>query len=83
MLQKATRKSYSKEGLVFSENEIRFLEWAGTELTYKEIAQEMCVSERTLENYRVALCEKLSLKNRVELALYAVRNGITNTQREK
>lgn len=36
----------------------------------------MFVSARTVEGYRDALCEKLELKTRVGLAMYAVKNGI-------
>ena len=45
-------------------------------LTGKEIAEKMFVSVRTVEGYRDALCEKLELKSRVGLAMYAVKNGI-------
>lgn len=37
----------------------------------------MCVSERTVENYWESLKIKLSVKNRIGLAMYAVRNGLT------
>ncbi len=59
-----------------SEREATFLRLACTELTYKEIADRMCVSARTVEGYRDALCEKLGLKTRVGLAMYAVRNHL-------
>lgn len=36
----------------------------------------MFVSPRTIDGYRNALCEKLQLKSRTGLALYAVKNGI-------
>lgn len=59
-----------------SVREIEFLKYACTELTYKEIAGKMFVSTRTVEGYRDALCEKLNLKTRVGLALYAIKNNI-------
>lgn len=73
-----SRDKHSKDAAPFSANEITFLKLVGTELTYKEIADEMCVSERTIENYRTSLCDKLSLKNRTDLAVFAMRNGIIN-----
>jgi len=59
-----------------SEREIEFLKHACTELTYKEIADRMCLSMRTVEGYRDTLCEKLHLKTRVGLAMYAIKNNL-------
>jgi DNA-binding NarL/FixJ family response regulator len=60
----------------FNEREIEFLKLACTELPYKEIADKMGVSPRTVEGYRDALFEKLSVKSRVGLVLYAIRSGM-------
>ncbi len=59
-----------------SEREIQFLKLACTELAYKEIAVEMNVSARTVEGYRDSLCEKLGLKTRVGLAMYAIKHNL-------
>lgn len=59
-----------------SEREMEFLKYTCTEKTYNEIAAEMFVSPRTIDGYRNSLCEKLHLKSRTGLALYAVKNGI-------
>jgi DNA-binding NarL/FixJ family response regulator len=59
-----------------SDREIEFLKLTCTELTYKEIADKLFVSVRTVEGYRDTLCEKLDLKTRVGLAMYAVKNGL-------
>lgn len=61
-----------------SDREIEFLKLACTELTYKEMADKLFVSVRTVEGYRDTLCEKLNLKTRVGLAMYAVKNGLIN-----
>jgi len=61
-----------------TEREIEFLKYACTEMTYKEIADKMFVSVRTVEGYRDALCEKLDLKSRVGLAMYAIKNQLVN-----
>ena len=58
-----------------NEREIKFLELACTEMTYKEIAEKMCLSFRTIDSYRDTLFMKLEVKSRVGLALYAIRNG--------
>jgi len=59
-----------------TEREMEFLKYTCTEKNYNEIAAEMFVSPRTIDGYRNALCEKLQLKSRTGLALYAVKNGI-------
>ena len=56
--------------------EIEFLKLAGTELTYKEIADQMCISARTVDGYRDQLFEKLQIKSRVGLVLYAIKNNM-------
>lgn len=53
-----------------------FLQMCCSELTYKEIADQMSVSPRTVDGYRDQLLEKLNLKSRVGLVLYAIKNGI-------
>jgi two-component system, NarL family, invasion response regulator UvrY len=61
-----------------SEREKQFCILACTELTYKEIANKMGVSPRTVDGYRDVLFEKLGLKTRVGLAMYAVKMGMVN-----
>ncbi|MBS1527127.1 MAG: response regulator transcription factor [Bacteroidetes bacterium] len=56
--------------------EIEFLRLASTELTYKEIANHMCVSSRTVDGYRDALFEKLQIKSRIGLVLFAIKNKV-------
>jgi len=59
-----------------SEREIEFLKYACTELTYKEIAEKMYLSPRTIDGYRDSLFEKLTIKTRVGLAMYAIKSGL-------
>ena len=59
-----------------NEREIEFLELAATEMTYKEIADKMNLSPRTIDGYREALFERLNAKNRVGLVMAALKNGI-------
>jgi len=58
------------------EREIEFIKHACTEKTYKEIADEMFLSPKTIDGYRDVLFEKLNLRNRTGLVLYAIRNKI-------
>lgn len=59
-----------------NEREMQFLKLACTEMTYKEIADQMCLSPRTIDGYREALFEKLHVKSRVGLVMFAIREGI-------
>ena len=61
-----------------NDRETDFLKYACTELPYKEIADKMFVSPRTIDGYRDALFEKLQVKTRVGLVMYAIKNGIVN-----
>jgi two-component system, NarL family, invasion response regulator UvrY len=62
--------------VILNENEISFLKLVASELTYKEMAQHMAISPRTIDNYRDALFIKLNVKSRVGLAMYAVKSGL-------
>lgn len=62
-----------------SDREKEFLTYTVTELSYKEIAEKMCCSPRTVESYRDQLCEKLDLKTRVGLAVFALKNGFAES----
>lgn len=59
-----------------NEREKEFLRWTCTELAYKDIADKMNVSPRTVDDYRQALFGKLKVHSRVGLVMYAIRNGI-------
>ncbi len=70
-LSKETTKKIS-----LKEREIEFLKHACSELTYKEIAEKMFLSPKTIDGYRDVLFQKLDVKNRVGLVLYAIKNNI-------
>lgn len=58
-----------------TDREREFLKYSVSEMNYKEIAEKMFCSPRTVESYRDNLFEKLELKTRVGLAVYALKNG--------
>lgn len=57
-----------------SGREKEFLNLCCSDLTYKEIADKMFVSVRTVDGYRDSLFEKLEQKSRVGLVLYAIKH---------
>lgn len=59
-----------------TEKEMQFLPYCCTELSLKEIAQQMGVALRTVQGYRDSLFDKLSLKTRTGLAMYAIKSGL-------
>lgn len=59
-----------------TDKEKEFLKYACSDLSYKEIGEKMYVSQRRVEDHRNALFEKLKLRSRVGLVLYAIKNGI-------
>lgn len=73
---KPKTKNFTKPIFAFQSREEEFLKLACTELTYKEIADKMCLSPRTIDGYRENLFEKLEIKSRVGLVLFAIKNGI-------
>jgi DNA-binding NarL/FixJ family response regulator len=59
-----------------TQREKDFLKLICSEITYKDIAAKMFVSPRTVDEYRNSLFEKLKVKSRVGLVMYAMRNGL-------
>lgn len=66
----------SIEKALLSEKEIDFLKLASTDMTYKEIASTIGITPRAVDGFRDVLFDKLDVKSRVGLAIYAVKNGI-------
>jgi DNA-binding NarL/FixJ family response regulator len=71
-----SKKKHS--GLInqLSEKELIFIKLACSELTYKEIANKLGLSTRTVEGYRDEIFKKLNVTTRVGLVMFAVKNGI-------
>ena len=71
----ADNNKRTAELVKLNDRESEFLKLACTELTYKEIADKMCLAPRTIDGYREALFEKLQVKSRIGLVLYAIKTG--------
>ena len=70
-------KSNEKPDIVLTPKEQQFLPLACSDLTYKQIASEMGLSERTVDGYRESLFQKFHVQSRVGLCLEAIRKGFT------
>ncbi len=64
------------EKVAQSEAEIEFLKHVCSEQTYKEIAFELGMNPRAIDGMRDNLFNRLDVKSRVGLAMYAIRHGI-------
>jgi DNA-binding NarL/FixJ family response regulator len=71
-------KAHQEQELQLSTNEKKFLQLACSDLTYKQIASKMNLSERTIDGYRESLFQKLNVQSRVGMALEAIRRKLVS-----
>lgn len=63
-----------------TEKEIQLLKYCHTDLTYKEIADKMNISERSVAGYRTNLFEKLGVNSRAGLVVCAIKMGLISVE---
>jgi DNA-binding NarL/FixJ family response regulator len=61
-----------------SDRELQVLRLVGLGKTIKEVAAEMCLSEKTVGTYRSRISEKMNLSTNVELARYALQHHLVD-----
>nr|WP_108869788.1 response regulator transcription factor [Tessaracoccus timonensis] len=71
-----TARANNDEGPTLTSREIEVLRLVAKGLAYREIADTLFVSHRTVQNHVQNVLRKLQLHNRVELTLYAIDQGI-------
>ncbi|HEY8937434.1 MAG TPA: response regulator transcription factor [Cyclobacteriaceae bacterium] len=71
---KAQRPNFSNDDLTDREKQI--VQLVCRELSSKQIAEKLFVSERTIENHRATIMKKLGVKNTIGLVHYAYQIGI-------
>lgn len=59
-----------------TDREAEILRMVGTGLSYKQIAERLVLSHRTVQNHVQNTLTKLHLHNRVELVRYAIEHGL-------
>jgi DNA-binding NarL/FixJ family response regulator len=65
-----------KDLINMTEKEKKFLQLACSDMTYREIAVILHVSERTVEGYRESLFQKFNVQSRLGLVLEAIRREL-------
>lgn len=65
-----------EDPIVLNDKEKEFLRLVCSELSYKDIADKMFISPRTVDNYRNTLFEKLKVRTRVGLVMFAIKNAL-------
>lgn len=72
-----------KETKDFSRSEWCVIQQVGLGLSNKEIATKLFLSEGTVRNYISKILEKLDLRDRTQLAIWAVQTGVTSENIDK
>ncbi|QHS58345.1 response regulator transcription factor [Chitinophaga agri] len=67
---------HDDQALKLTDKEMQFLQLACSDATYKKIAADMKVAERTVDGYREALFGKLNVQSRVGMVLEAIRREL-------
>ena len=60
--------------------EIEFIKKCCSEKTYKEIASEMKISQRTVDGYRESVFSKLDIKSRSGIVVFGFMNGLVENK---
>jgi two-component system NarL family response regulator len=72
------RKITGTRGAMLSDREVEVLRYVGKGFAKKQIAEMLGISVKTVDKHVTSVMEKLDIHDRVELALYAVREGLIN-----
>lgn len=63
---------------LLSEREFEVFVLLASGRSVKEIASELCLSDKTISTYRTRILEKLDLKSNAEMVKYGVREGLVD-----
>jgi len=66
-----------------SNSEWKVIKQIGRGLSNKEIAAKLCLSEGSVRNYLSSILRKLGLRDRTQLAIWAVQTGALNKEIEE
>lgn len=61
---------------MLSEKELEIVRYVATGMSNKEIAEQLSYSEKTVKNYLSIVFQKLHLRDRTQVAIFALRHGL-------
>lgn len=64
----------------FTPEEMSFIRYSATELSFAEVAEKLFVSKKTIDNYRSSVFKKLQTKSRVGVVITALKLGILKVE---
>ncbi len=76
LLTTSTYKPYPNEKLVFTDRELEVIQLVCLEFSNKEIANQLQLSQRTIETHRVRIMERMNVKSVAGLVAYAYSNAL-------
>ena len=72
------QSAHAIDKILLSDQEIEFLKFVCSELTYKEVEVQLKMNPRAIDGMRDNLFTRLDVKSRVGLAMYAIKHGIVS-----
>ena len=76
LLASSTYKPFPDETLIFTDRELEVIALVCLEFSNKEIANQLQLSQRTIETHRVRIMERMNVKSVAGLVAYAYSNGL-------
>ena len=76
VLGRMQKQTQSATSVALTPRELEVLEWMATPNTYKQIANQLCVSEETVRSHAKNILDKLKQPNRAQAVLFAMRLGL-------
>jgi DNA-binding NarL/FixJ family response regulator len=70
--------AHAIDKILLTDQELEFLKFVCSELTYKEVAVQLKMNPRAIDGMRDNLFTRLDVKSRVGLAMYAIKHGIVS-----
>lgn len=88
VLQRFSKMAQTNKRIVVSDthadrltqSEYRVIQQVGFGMSNKEIAAKLCLSEGTIRNYLSGILNKLALRDRTQLAIWAVQTGLVDQE---
>ena len=76
-LRRLSESTASGQGVeILAEKEIEIIRYVAHGLSNREIAEKLAYSEKTVKNYLSIIFQKLHLRDRTQVAIFALRQGL-------